>query len=51
MVNKGRSNYFGGKTTAGYIFKRHTCIHCNRDIPVNAFSRYHGDNCKHKPKE
>jgi HNH endonuclease len=51
MVNKGRANSFGGKTRKGTKHKRLTCTHCQRDIAVNVFTRYHGDMCKHKPKE
>ena len=27
------------------------CPHCNRDIAVNTFSRFHGDNCKEKVED
>jgi len=29
--------------------KRLTCQHCNREIAVNMYSRYHGDKCKYYP--
>lgn len=28
--------------------KRILCPHCRKEIPVNVFGRYHGDNCKSK---
>jgi hypothetical protein len=28
---------------------RVSCIHCHKDVTVNIFPKYHGDNCKFKP--
>ena len=51
MVNKGRDKLWGRKIHVGYKHRKLTCPHCNRSITVNTYPRYHGDNCKHKPKE
>jgi hypothetical protein len=29
--------------------ERKTCEYCNKTCAVNAFAKWHGDNCKHKP--
>lgn len=53
----GREPGFGGKThsestkeaqrVAALSRKKICCQHCNRDITINVFNRWHGDNCKH----
>jgi hypothetical protein len=51
MLQKGRGKPWGGKTLTGFKHKLKICEHCNKSCPTNLFTRYHGDNCKHKPKE
>lgn len=51
MVKKGRDKLWGRKTRKGCKHVRKLCPHCNREIAVNTYARYHGDKCKHKPKE
>jgi len=33
----------------GKIREKKLCPYCNQEIAVNTYSRWHGDNCKHKP--
>lgn len=51
MQVKGTNNYWnGGKTNLGKIREKVECPHCKRMIAVNLIDRWHGDNCKSKPK-
>ena len=49
MNNKGRAKHFGGTGMKGKKQPKTICMYCNREIPNNMFSRYHGDKCKDKP--
>ena len=42
MYNKGNQNAYGGNPLR-------TCIHCNATMGKNMLSRWHNNNCKHKP--
>ena len=46
MMSKGRGKPFGGTGMLGKKMPKQKCKHCNRDIAVNTFKRYHGKNCK-----
>lgn len=50
MINKGRGKMFGGNGPhygmTGKKMPTSHCPHCNRDIAVNTYGRYHGNNCK-----
>ena len=48
MFAKGRAKPFGGVGMLGKKQPRTVCPHCNRSIPNNAYTRFHGDNCKSK---
>jgi len=49
MISKGRARLFGGTGgMKGKIMPRTTCVHCNRSISNPAYSRSHGNKCKHK---
>lgn len=49
MIRKGRGNFFGSMISMlGRKQPTTKCPHCNRMIANNAYSRYHGDNCKSK---
>jgi len=48
MMRKGRGVPFGGVGMLGKKMPKTTCPHCNKDIAVNTYDRYHGDKCKHK---
>lgn len=43
---KGREGTFKGKSHS-----KKKCPHCNKEIAVNVYSRWHGDNCKEKLDE
>jgi hypothetical protein len=43
---KGREGTFKGKSHSKQI-----CPHCNKEIAVNMYNRWHGDNCKEKSNE
>ena len=51
MINKGRHNFFGGKTNKGLKHKRYVCVHCNRDFSLHMLNLWHNENCRHKPQE
>ena len=36
------------KSHIGYKNESKNCIYCNKNISINNFSRWHGDNCKQK---
>ena len=48
MFAKGRAKPFGGVGMLGKKQPRTVCPHCSRSIPNNAYTRFHGDNCKSK---
>jgi hypothetical protein len=48
MFAKGRAKPFGGVGMLGKKQPRTICPHCNRSIPNNVYTRFHGDNCKSK---
>lgn len=50
MVNKGRAKLWA-QTRKGKKQPTTECSHCHRHIANNLFNRWHGDKCKHKPKE
>jgi hypothetical protein len=49
MFAKGRAKPFGGVGMRGKKQPRTTCMHCNRSIPNNIYTKCHGDKCKLKP--
>lgn len=53
MIRKGNQHFFGdkgGKNRKGIPQPTTQCPHCGRHIGNNVYSRWHGDNCIHKPK-
>lgn len=52
MISRGRAKPFGQHLGKGGMkgkkMPRTTCVHCNRSISNPAYSRSHGNNCKHK---
>lgn len=37
------------RRTKGAVRSKINCPHCNRDIAVNGYARFHGDKCKSNP--
>ena len=35
--------------TKGKVREKKLCTHCNQQVAVNGYARWHGDNCKHAP--
>jgi hypothetical protein len=55
LISEGKHHFLGNSMSKKLLAEgRHTsqikkiCGHCKRSISINAFSRWHGDNCKHK---
>lgn len=49
MFGKNHSKKSRKKISQNHAAKRLIkCPHCNRELPGNCYSRYHGDNCKYK---
>ena len=36
--------------TKGKVREKKLCTHCNQQVAVNGYARWHGDNCKHAPQ-
>jgi hypothetical protein len=34
--------------TKGKVREKKLCTHCNQQVAVNGYARWHGDNCKQK---
>lgn len=49
MTRKGNQRWWG-EGRKGKFQPKKECPHCKRQIAVNLFDRWHGDNCKSKPK-
>jgi len=46
MMNKGRSNWVGNRREKGWKHPIVTCEHCNKQLPINTYGRWHGPKCK-----
>jgi len=44
MYKRGKSKFFGSKQNTSY-----SCVHCGLTSTAGLISRWHNNNCKHKP--